>query len=486
MKSHHVREDIFLCTGPTTAKDLGENDFYRIHPDWRKPIEWLNGFKVVCLLMFLFLMSGTGNALENQFGGYFRTRAYTETNFTGEDVTEAKDLDRIDTRTRIFYTAKFHENLKFVNKFEMNAVWGGAGTYGQLGADGANLVVKNSYVDFKVSDVRFSIGVQDFVLARGYLFNDDIAGVKAIFKVSDSVSLPIYYLKMYEGGSGKKADDYDLDACILYPTFHLNRETVLKPHFSWIGSDDYSQASTKGSVMNRIPGATKLKVYSGGLEVDSKMGMYTVGATGIFQFGTIDVPPASYNGHERLDFKGYLVDVFGSVNLGMPTLRIKGIYASGNDRDSYSSGNVDAFFNPGGPGATGTGAQYSWAEIMGLGIFDSFGIATADDPKGVYADKISNRIIGNLGVTYSPTKDMKIATDLWYAKTAKDVKLIDGTYGNELGTEIDVVITYVLMDNLKLDLVGAYLWAGDVVNKAVSATDAADPYEFGAQLSLAF
>ena len=446
-------------------------------------------FRRLVSLLFLawFLsMSNVSNALENQFGGYFRTRAYTETNFTGEDVTEAKDIDRIDTRSRIFYTVKFSDNLKFVNKFEMNAIWGGAGTYGQLGADGANVVVKNSYVDFKMSDLRFVVGVQDFVLARGYLFNDDIAGVKAIYKVTESVMFPIYYLKMYEGGTGKNADDYDLDAWIFYPTFYLNKETTLKPHVSWIGSDNYSQASTKGYVMNRIPGATKLDVYSGGLEIDSKMGAYAVGATGIFQFGSIDVPPASYNGHDSLDFKGYLVDIFGSVSFGMPTLRIKGIYASGNDRDSFANGHVDAFFNPGGPGATGTGAQYSWAEIMGLGIFDSFGIATADDPKGLYADKISNRIIGNLGVTCSPAKDLKIAADLWYAKTAKDVKLVDGTYGDELGTELDVVMSYVLVDNLKLDLVAAYLWAGDVVNKAVSATNAADPYEFGAQLSLAF
>lgn len=445
-------------------------------------------WKLVSLLFstWLMFMSGVSDAFEHQFGGYFRTRAYNVTNFTGEDVTEAKDLDRIDTRSRIFYTAKFSDNLKFVNKFEMNAVWGGAGTYGQLGADGANVVVKNSYVDFKMSNLRFSVGVQNFVLARGYLFNDDIAGIKAMYDFSASMTIPIYYLKMYEGGAGKNADDYDLDAWIFYPLFYLNKETTLKPHLSWIGSDNYSKASTKGYVMNRIPGATKLDLYSGGLEIDSKMGAYAVGATGIFQFGSIDVPTASYNGHDSLDFKGYLVDVYGSVNFGMPTLRIKGIYASGNDRDSFDKGSVDAFFNPGGPGATGTGAQYSWSEIMGLGIFDSFGIATADDPKGLYADKISNRIIGNLGVTCSPIKDFEIAADLWYAKTAKDVALVDGTYGNELGTELDVVISYVLVDNLKLNFVAAYLWAGDVVNKAVSATHAADPYEFGVQLSMAF
>ncbi len=422
-------------------------------------------------------------ALENIFGGYWRTRAFTQTNFTGEDKTEAADLDRIDTRTRLFYTAKFSDNLKFVNRFEMNAIWGGAGTYGQLGADGANVVVKHSYVDFNIQPFRFVVGIQDFELARGYIFGDDAAGVKAIFKLNDAVYLPLIYIKAYEGGAGKDADNYDVNGLVFYPTIYLNKTTTLKPHIATLFSDDYSKANTKGYTFSeKIPGAKDLNAWTGGLEFDMKMDAFTVGATGIYQWGDVKVPVSMY-GHDKLDFNGYLFDLFGSYAAGPATLRLKGIYASGNDKDSIANGDIDAFFNPGTPY---TGASYYWAEIMGFGIFDTRGPATADNVKGDMSDKISNRIIGNLGIDFKVLPDLKIAADLWYAKTAEDVKLVDGTYDDTLGTELDLVVTYKLVDNLNLDLVGAYLWAGDVINKAVSATDSANPYEFGARLSLAF
>ena len=62
-------------------------------------------------------------ALENEFGGYWRTRMYTEGHFNGENNDDTNNR-LVDTRTRLYYTAKINDNLKFVNKFEMDAVWG--------------------------------------------------------------------------------------------------------------------------------------------------------------------------------------------------------------------------------------------------------------------------------------------------------------------------------------------------------------------------
>ncbi|MBI5678545.1 MAG: hypothetical protein HZC52_08705, partial [Planctomycetes bacterium] len=126
-------------------------------------------YSLVAALLVLVLTIPAA-AFESEFGGYWRTRAFSEWGFTGAsdassaNTSNAKDTERIDTRTRLFYTAKFSDNLKFVNKFEMNATWGGSvgtrnstygdggistgngtATYGQLAADGANFVVKNSY-----------------------------------------------------------------------------------------------------------------------------------------------------------------------------------------------------------------------------------------------------------------------------------------------------------------------------------------------------
>ena len=62
-------------------------------------------------------------ALENEFGGYWRTRLFTDGHFNGENNDDT-NYRRVDTRTRLYYTAKINDNLKFVNKFEIDAVWG--------------------------------------------------------------------------------------------------------------------------------------------------------------------------------------------------------------------------------------------------------------------------------------------------------------------------------------------------------------------------
>ncbi|MEI7591211.1 MAG: hypothetical protein WCJ49_07895 [Deltaproteobacteria bacterium] len=440
-------------------------------------------------------------AFENEFGGYWRTRFYTDIGFSGSDIAaKNQDTNAVDTRTRLFYTAKFSENLKFVNKFEVNATWGGNGGYGQVGADnsGADTFrVKNSYVDFKLAEQRFTIGVQNFQLGRGYLLDDDASGIKAMFKVNDSIYLPLIFLKMYEGGYGKvagnSASNYDLNAYVFYPTLYINKENTLKPHVAYMTSENGSLASAKNtnffndpSSATFLPGVTKVDLWTAGLEYDGKIGIFDLGATGIFQFGNVTVPAAMYNNHDQLDFTGNLFDIFGGVNLGPANIHAKGIYSSGNkrDEDPAKSGNLAGFVNPGKRDTWG--ASYYWAEIMGEGIIDN------QAPIGAPDDKISNVYIANLGGSYKLLADLKFSADLWWANRAQDVAIATDLtrqsqrYSSTLGTELDLVATYTIVDNLKVDLIGAYLWAGDCITMAVDPKGSTNPIELAAQFSLAF
>jgi hypothetical protein len=457
------------------------------------------------------------SAFENEFGGYWRTRYFTNQNFSGEDQTGKQDETTIDTRTRLYYTAKFSDNLKFVNKFEFNANWGQNGTYGQLGADSnatGNSVnyfrLKNSYVDFKLSDQEFRVGVQDFLLARGYLMNDDASGVKAIFKVNDAIYLPLIYMKLNENGSdtGKltspitgdtlNANRFDLDAYVFYPSIYLNKDNVFRPHIATLQSENFTLATAKNQNLNPLEG-TKLNLWTAGLEYDGKYDIYSFGATGVFEFGNLSNPAVYKWKNDNLNFGGYLVDASGAVDIGPANVHLKGIYSSGDKTQSDGRGtanvpydlnskNYNMFLAPG--TNVINGASYYWAEILGAGIFDN------QTPAGTSGDKIMNMVIANLGSTYQLLPDLKFAADLYYAQLAEDrnmsVKPGVTNWQSSLGTEADLVITYTLVDNLKLDLVGAYLWSGDVINKAlVNPTtgqyyNSANPYEFGTQLSLAF
>ena len=433
-------------------------------------------------------------AFENEFGGYWRTRFYTDMGFSGTENSKynTRDINVTDTRTRLFYTAKFSDNLKFVNKFELNANWGGNKSYGQLGADATSdtnyFRVKNSYVDFKLAQQRFTVGVQDFLLGRGYIFNDDAAGIKAMFKVNDSIYLPLIYMKMYEGGAGYDSksnsnSNYDMAAWVFYPSLFLNKDNVFKPHISYIVSEDGSQAKAKNSLVvydypngSSVP-ARDVSVWSAGLEYDGKFDIYDFGATGIFQFGNIKLLTG-----DDSNASGYLFDLFGGVNLGPSNIHAKGIYASGKKYDNTSN-DMKQFFTIG--PTTDWGTSYYWAEIMGAGIIDN------QVPSGAPGDKISNVWIGNLGASYKLIQDLKLSADLWYAIRAEDVKIATApgasqAHSASLGTELDLVATYTIVDNLKLDLIGAYLWAGDAITKSVDPYGSTNPIELAAQLSLAF
>ncbi len=158
-------------------------------------------------------------ALENEFGGYWRTRFVNQGHMSGES-SDATNLRRVDTRTRLYYTAKINDNLKLVNQFEMNAVWGESeslnefdvvdvsgntqtlGTkslYGDTGADGVSVQVRHTYADFNVGPTNWTVGVQNYSLFRDFHISSEASGVIGRWKVMDNFVLAASWLKAFEG-----------------------------------------------------------------------------------------------------------------------------------------------------------------------------------------------------------------------------------------------------------------------------------------------
>ena len=128
--------------------------------------------KIIASALGLMMVGGvaaSASAVENQFGGYWRTRMFVQDEFDQDG-----SYFRIDNRTRLYYTAKFSDDFKFVNKFEFNSNWGDD-EGGDIGADGDTWKVKNSYADFTLGSVNTKLGIQGAVLARGFLFDDDFS-----------------------------------------------------------------------------------------------------------------------------------------------------------------------------------------------------------------------------------------------------------------------------------------------------------------------
>jgi hypothetical protein len=412
-------------------------------------------FALAALLVVMFTLPAM--AVEHQFGGYWRTRFYTDRNFTGEDDTEAADISQTDTRTRLYYTAVLNDNLKLVNKFEFDAVWGPNTSYGDVGADAVAVEVKNSYAEFKMGNWLNRVGTQGLALARGFLFDNDGTGFLAIY-LGETFTVPLLWLKADEGGAGQDMNEGDVDAYVILPTFHLSETMKINPYILYIMSEDASKSSHLST--SALAGIEELQFWNIGVDFDMATDAFSLWLTGIFQGGEADLV-----GGGSLDISTYLFAIGASGQVGPAGLHGQFVYASGDD--DLTDTDVEAFMDTG-------GASYYWSEIMGYGTFDN------QVSNGSPADKISNIYFINFGADFKPADKLKLSADLWYASVVEAAAGLD----EQLGTEIDLKLTYELVEGLNLDLVAAYLFAGE--STTFDAADDANPYELGARLSLSF
>jgi hypothetical protein len=361
----------------------------------------------------------------------------------------------VDTRTRLRWIGILNENLKFVNRFEFNTVWGDENG-GDIGADGTgNFRIKWSYADFNIGPLNGKVGIQPATLARGFLFSDDFSGANISFN-GDGVTVPFLWIKAYEGDLGHNVND--VDYYVLAPSFKVADMLTINPYGVYAQSDDASEWSPLEDKFGVQ--FDDLNVFYVGLDLDANIGPASLWFTGIYQGGSADL---AADPDESVDFKGYLGAVGGEVPVGPAGIHGQFFYASGDDE---ADDELELFFVP-------KGDSYYWAEILGYGTFD--GVATINSPN----DQISNVWAGNLGATFSPMDKLSFGADVWYASW---VEVPEGAE-EAIGTEIDLSMTYELVQNLYLDVVGAYLIQDD---GHYEGPNDANPYEVGTRLSLSF
>jgi len=394
--------------------------------------------KIIASALGLVLVGGVAvtnaAAVESQFGGYWRTRMFFQDDFVQNAANDNdSSYNRSDNRTRLYYTAKFSDNFKFVNKFEFNSNWGDTDG-GDLGADGNTFRVKNSYADFTLGMVNTKLGIQGGRISRGFIMDNDFSGaiVTADF---GSVKIPVLYAA---GPMDDVNNTVDTDTHILsvMPKIQVNDSLSLTPHVTFVNETEVDSY-----------------VYFIGADVDMKFDAVSAWGTLIYNGGEFD----NGVGAPSSDVSAWLVAA--GANAGL--VHGQAFYATGDD--DPADNDVDAFVNV--PGTT----SYYWSEIMGLGAFDS------SASQGAPGDQVSNIAAFNVGVTVKPMDKLKFDFDVWYAFLAEDNAAGD----DELGLEFDAKLTYALMDNLNAEFILAYLVAGD-------ATGDEDVMEGGVRVSLSF
>jgi len=230
----------------------------------------------------------------------------------------------------------------------------------------------------------------------------------------------------------------------------------IQPFLVYLTSDDYSSFADPTPYTD----VKDLDIYYLGVDLSGKVGPVALDVTLISQSGDV-TQKSTLTEH---DVKAFLGDVKATVKFGSGDIHAEVLYASGDDNDADTD--LETFLVP-------SIQSYTWAEIWTGAMFDF------DTPDAACGRDTTNLMAYNVGLNFKPMKKVNVALDVWKISLAEN----DANGYDDLGTEVDLIITYELLKNLNLDLVGCYLWTGDATYHGDNQKDMS---EIGAQLSFKF
>jgi hypothetical protein len=456
-----------------------------------------NTLTISCVFAFVFFMILPAYAIEHQLGGFVRVRAFTAGDWSANDNDPGGNRSRVDSRSHLAYTAKINEDLTVYTELRMDSVFGGGRTtvegvdeneisYGGSGISGVSeawLKLKHSYIDFKINETNFLVGKQSFYEARGLLLYDAAPGIRIKCPVSDQLTIDAKWIKFGEGGQGGNAHQ-DVDTFAITPEIKLNDNIKIKPYFWYTTSRGMNNGEkTWNWWCSDINKFTDLDMYYLGFDFDASMGNTSIWFTTLYQAGSANVAEDNaqiWNGSGSVDFSGIVALGGGSLNLGKITLSGQLFYASGDDPNENDD-KIEQFFSA-------EAGYYYWSEIMGLGSND-------DAVPNNIGWSLSNIMGGGGTLSFCATDDISLNFGLWYAAAVEDFQKSPDdapayiVEADDYGTELNASMSYSLMENLSLSLIGAYVMAGDAMteeNVDGSNIEGADPYFVQAQIKASF
>ncbi|MCP4344310.1 MAG: hypothetical protein GY795_02150 [Desulfobacterales bacterium] len=82
---------------------------------------------VILITITGFMVNIPITAMENQLSGDWEMKAFTMQTFTGQDQKKDMNINQTESTASLAHTCIINEKLRFVNKFELSAVWGRQG-----------------------------------------------------------------------------------------------------------------------------------------------------------------------------------------------------------------------------------------------------------------------------------------------------------------------------------------------------------------------
>ncbi len=399
---------------------------------------------------------GSAKDVQIKLGGEIRVRGWYQDNVTNDAGANnatgfpysGKSQARYDQRVRLAVDVKAGANVSGRVHLETGSVGAADGNssdttiWGALpsaegGRKQANLdTVLEAWIAYSGSGLfgvpaGMKIGHMPVIVGAGQFFDHRRYGDDGILFVLEPVKeleLNLLTAKLKEGSSVDNTDDKDLYS--LMGVYKMDKDNTIGANYSYINESD-----------------SEMTLQNLGLFARGKMMGLGYRVTFDMQFG--DLTPT-------MKARGYGATLGLSYKLDPVTLRGSFAYGSG---DSNAADSKDKTF------------KTFLANVINYTVVYDYRVNTA---AGGLGTGIANTTYYNLGVDYSPMKDVNLALDLFLLRATK--KLAATGYGSdkEIGTEVDLKATYKVAKNLTYFINSGILFAGDFY-KAAATGPTSDP-----------
>jgi hypothetical protein len=362
-----------------------------------------------------------------------------------------------------------------------NTAGGSDGTWGQddnATADGGNIDVAHIYMEYTSPVGLVRMGRTSAGLWQGdFLSNDQHANRLMFFPnfLPENVGACFFLQKSAENDGENTSADADKDvyeAAVWYKT----KDMIAALGYDYIrnATDEGTAGTYSWNYDTTSPAITVSPATTGSLSTTHVLkGYYNQNFSNMYVesevayiFGEVEEDVETVNNQDQ-DIKklGFMADV--GMNMDKLDVGMMFIYATGQDDDELDDtelGSLGEQFQPYNilTGAT-TGmmvSDYNAARITDAGIISL----------GVHAD-------------FAVSDKLSLNSALVYAEAEADASGVD----DELGWEIDLGMSYALLDNLTYQMDFGYLMAGDWFEEtAADNMDAEDVYTLTHRLTMEF
>jgi hypothetical protein len=373
------------------------------------------------------------------------------------------------------------------------------GTLAGLGAntDAAGIIeLKWAYTEFMLpvmplaTLVRVGAQPSTVMYKPAVLQQGDFAGVHLTTTVNPMIKLNFTYNQMEEEQTGirdgfTRGEDFAIYVSAEVTPF---KGLDIRPIYSFAemeGTTSGNARQGRGGVSNtaafftnNATGAAQMeRRHTIGVDARWRLGAFSLDPTVLYQWGTREILVGFNPTEADQKRSAWLVDVRGGWQAGPLLLEGAVIYTTGNKAGDDVRGGANMKFYE--PISTDSGFYGTWAEIFALNIdyFNSLRprVGGLNTISSIGYDKYGLLRLGTRA-SYALTPAFTLRTAVTANWTAQDVDTSSTlanatglTPGNRtgdasyLGTELDLGFQWRFAPNVALDVVGAYLFAGNAL-----------------------